>query len=425
MNSIQDLNLEKEILPLFNFTLNDFSKKALLHILNNPLSSKSEIIERQNVLNGFLENNNILNDYSYSPLYLKEVHNFLTHFSYDKKRENSLKYRILISKKEKYQRQSKLIQLVLFFYRIHSYYFKRINTTHFSMDYKKKLQNLNDFFIGFNLDHYEFLIREQKIKDKHFKEISEIISKLKESVQISEFWEEFFLFEAYLSISIGVFKHNYNFPKIGTSQLSLSSFYHPALKNPIENSFDSNSNVILLTGPNMSGKSTLLKAISLCNYLGHVGFAIPALKAEIPLFHNFAIHINHRDNLLNGYSHFMTEVKNLKNIALKAANNENCFAVFDELFNGTNAEDAFDIISTTLTGLTQFNKSIFFISSHLQQLKEIDEVSNKNVSSYYIDCVLKNQTPTFTYKLKKGWSDIKVGKILFEKEGLVDILKTK
>ncbi len=425
MNSIQDLNLEKEILPLFNFTLNDFSKKALLHILNNPLSSKSEIIERQNVLNGFLENNNILNDYSYSPLYLKEVHNFLTHFSYDKKRENSLKYRILISKKEKYQRQSKLIQLVLFFYRIHSYYFKRINTTHFSMDYKKKLQNLNDFFIGFNLDHYEFLIREQKIKDKHFKEISEIISKLKESVQISEFWEEFFLFEAYLSISIGVFKHNYNFPKIGTSQLSLSSFYHPALKNPIENSFDSNSNVILLTGPNMSGKSTLLKAISLCIYLGHVGFAIPALKAEIPLFHNFAIHINHRDNLLNGYSHFMTEVKNLKNIALKAANNENCFAVFDELFNGTNAEDAFDIISTTLTGLTQFNKSIFFISSHLQQLKEIDEVSNKNVSSYYIDCVLKNQTPTFTYKLKKGWSDIKVGKILFEKEGLVDILKTK
>ena len=425
MNSIQDLNLEKEILPLFNYTLNDFSKKTLLNILNNPLSTESEIIERQNILNGFLENNNILNDYSYSPLYLKEVHNFLTHFSYDKKRENSLKYRILVSKKEKYQRQSKLIQLVLFFHRIHSYYFKRINTKHFPKDYKKKLQNLNEFFISFNLNHYEFLIREQKINEKHFKEISEIISKLKENVQISEFWEEFFLFEAYLSISISVFKHQYNFPKIGTSQLSLSSFYHPALKNPIDNNFDSNSNVILLTGPNMSGKSTLLKAISLCVYLGHVGFAIPASKAEIPLFHNFAIHINHRDNLLNGYSHFMTEVKNLKNIALKAAKNENCFAVFDELFNGTNAEDAFDIISTTLKGLTQFNKSIFFISSHLQQLKEIDEVSNRNVSSFYIDCVLKNQTPTFTYKLKKGWSDIKVGKILFEKEGLADILKTK
>ena len=89
MNSIQDLNLEKEILPLFNFTLNDFSKKVLLNILNKPLSSKSEIIERQDILNGFLENNNILNNYSYSPLYLKEVHNFLTHFSYDKKRENS------------------------------------------------------------------------------------------------------------------------------------------------------------------------------------------------------------------------------------------------------------------------------------------------------------------------------------------------
>ena len=425
MQNIQDLNLEKEILPLFDFTLNNFSKGKLMDILNNPLSTKNEILLKQNILNGFIKNHSILGDYSYSPIYFKEVHNFLLYFSYDRKRENSLKNRILISKREKYQRQSKLIQLVLFFHKIHSFFFKRIETKYFPEEYKRSLAKMNDFFIQLKLDHFEYLIREQKIRNKHFNELSEIISKMKADKQNSFFWEELFLFEAYLSISIGLVKYNFNFPTIASKNLSLSNFYHPILNKPITNSFNLDKNIVLLTGPNMSGKSTLLKAASICVYLSHLGFAIPASKADIPIFHDFAIHINHRDNLLNGYSHFMTEVKNLKSVIQLSIKKDKCFAVFDEMFNGTNAEDALDIISTTIKGLKQFQNSLFFISTHLHQLKEVTEINTGEVSSFYIDCVLKNQTPAFTYKLKKGWSDIKVGKILFKKEGLEEILKTK
>lgn len=170
----------------------------------------------------------------------------------------------------------------------------------------------------------------------------------------------------------------------------------------------------------MSGKSTFLKAVGLCLYFGHLGIGIPASAGEIPFCNHFSIEINRRDDILKGYSHFMTEVMNLKNVVENASNGKQCFAIFDELFSGTNVEDAFEICKTTINGLSKYKNSYFIISTHIQELKN---VSNGQASNYYIDCVLKDGKPTFTYKLKKGWSDIKVGRILFDKEGLNQMLK--
>jgi DNA mismatch repair protein MutS len=115
----------------------------------------------------------------------------------------------------------------------------------------------------------------------------------------------------------------------------------------------------------------------------------------------------------------MTEVINLKNVVEKAKSGKQCFAVFDELFSGTNAEDAFEICKTTINGLTKFKDSYFFISTHIQELKT---ASNPQVSSYFIDCEIIDSKPMFNYKLNKGWSDIKVGQILFDKVGLNELL---
>ena len=93
--------------------------------------------------------------------------------------------------------------------------------------------------------------------------------------------------------------------------------------------------------------------------------------------------------------------------------------MFDVLFSGTSAEDAFEICKTTIDGLSKFEKSYFIISTHLQALKS---VSGDGIASYYIDCELVNNQPTFTYQLKEGWSEVKVGRILFEKEGLNRLL---
>ncbi|WP_431244264.1 MutS-related protein [Flavobacterium sp. P21] len=122
---------------------------------------------------------------------------------------------------------------------------------------------------------------------------------------------------------------------------------------------------------------------------------------------------------MNGYSHFMTEVINVKDVVLKVADGKRCFVVFDELFSGTNVEDALEICTRTINGVSLYSNSYFLISTHIQELKDM---TNETVSTYYLDCELIDNIPTFTYKLKKGWSDIKVGRILFEKEGLNKLL---
>ena len=315
-------------------------------------------------------------------------------------------------------KRGKFIQFVLFFHKLHSFYFVRLNTKSFPEAYKKELQNLNDFLSSFNLSQYELQIREQRFKVKHIIERAKLLSQKVNGGQFISFWKQFFLFEAYLSLSIGITKHGFVFPTFSETAFSLHHFYHPLLANPVKNSFTTSSNVILLTGPNMSGKSTFLKAVSLCVYLGHIGLGVPALKAEMPFYSTISVAINLNDDILSGYSHFMTEVINLKKVITEATNNEKCFAVFDELFRGTNIEDAVEISTTTIKGLTKFKNSIFFISTHLHQLKEIEEVKSNKIATYYLECNLKDNNPQFTYKLKEGWSDLKVGRILFEKEGL-------
>lgn len=420
MQNIQDLNIEKEILPIFDFTLNIYSKKKVLCILSTPLKSENDIVSRQDILKGFAANHNILKDYSYTISYFLEVYSFLKDSYIEDYSNSTFKYKYLTSKKEKAIYYSKFTQLILLFHRLESFYFTRLDLSAFPESYRKNIKDIIRFLASLNLNALEKSIRENKFNDVVIIGLTQKISELKSGVEIFDFWENLFLFEAYLSIYLGIHKHQFTFPKITGKGIKLDNFYHPLLSNPVTNNFESTHTVILLNGPNMSGKSTFLKAVSLCIYLGHTGVGIPASNAEIPFLSNFSIAINRRDDILNGYSHFMTEVMNLKTVVKHATNNIKCFAVFDELFSGTNVEDAFEICKTTIYGLTKFSNSIFFVSTHIQELKVIE---NDNVATYYIDCELINNKPTFTYELKKGWSEIRVGRVLFEKEGLNKLLK--
>ena len=424
MTNIKDLNLEDEIVPLFNYTYNDFSKEFLIHILTHPLSSKDEIINRQLVLKSFIANHNILSNYSYSRLDLLEVHAFLA-YSNKEVFTKGLKLKFFLSETIRHQTSRKYIQTILLFHRLNSYYFKRIETRLFPENYKSELQSLNEFFNSFNLNHYEKLIQDQKFKASHVIELATLIFQKAKQGEFEIFWKRFFSFEANLSLSIGITKQKLSFPTMSETSFSLHDFFHPLLKNPVKNSFSTNQNVILLTGPNMSGKSTFLKAVSLCIYLGHIGVGIPASKGEMPFFNSISVLINLNDNILSGYSHFMTEVLNLKSVVVQAAGKSKCFAVFDEIFRGTNIEDAVEISTTTIKGLSSFKNSIFFISTHLHQLKQLEEVISGKVDTLYLDCELKGKMPLFNYQLKKGWSDLKVGQILFESEGLNSMLSVR
>ncbi|WP_405246860.1 MutS-related protein [Cellulophaga sp. Asnod2-G02] len=419
MNNLKDFNIEKELLPLFDFSLNKFAREKIIEILETPLPSTIAIINRQNILKGFSANNMVLKDYSYTVLYLNEVHFFLNEEKIEDLSQKKLKYKLFASKHEKTKYIGKFNQLVLFFHRLQSKYFSRLDLEHFPQEYSSNIKLILQFLSNFELNKYEEIIREDRLKDKHVIALTEKISVLKKQKLVAPFWENLFLFEAYLSINSGLLKNNFTFPDFNIDRIKLLDFYHPLVHKPVKNDFETTSNVIVLNGPNMSGKSTFLKSVGLCLYFGHLGIGIPAASGEIPFCNHFSIEINKRDDMSNGYSHFMTEIMNLKNVLKNAADGQQCFAIFDELFSGTNVEDALEICTRTINGLSKYKNSFFFISTHLQNLKN---VSNAQISNYYIDCELIEDKPTFTYKLKKGWSDIKVGRILFDKEGLNDML---
>lgn len=417
MNNIQDLNIKEEVLPIFDYSLNSFTRKNILYLLETPLKNETAVLERQDILKGFGHNKEVLNNYSYTVLYLNEVHYFLSTF-----KEEDLNWKRFLffgPTADEILTHNKMHQLILFFHRLESTCFSRLQLIHFPKSYRKELNRILSFLSVFELKKYVHIIREKQLKSKHIKKLAAKITSLQAEEKIGRFWEDLFLFESYLSISQAISRRGFVFPILAEKNFVLNDFYHPLVEKPVKNSFAAFKNVIVLNGPNMSGKSTFLKSVSLCVYLGNLGFGIPASDAEIPFCTDFSIGINKRDDILNGYSHFMAEVVNLKDAVLKAADGKRCFVVFDELFSGTNVEDALEICTRTINGVGAYSNSYFLISTHIQELKDL---TNDTVSTYYLDCELIDNIPTFTYKLKKGWSDIKVGRILFEKEGLNKLL---
>ena len=423
MTNTNDLHIEEEILPLFDFTYNINSGKEILDILNKPLGSKSGILFRQHVLKGFIANREIFKEYSFSRFNLSDVYDFFETFSAGSFLGLHMRRKLMFSEKERHYKRGKLIILILLFNKIYSTYLSKMDTKHFPDEYVIEIDRINGFFIDFDLEHYESVFRaKKKIRISHIVELTKVITEKVTNGQAAAFWKRWYLFEAYLSISEGIIRHGFTFPAFDETTFSIEGLYHPLIKNPVRNDLTASRNVILLTGPNMSGKSTLLKAVSLCVYLGHTGLAVPAAKINMPFYASVSVAINLTDSIVSGYSHFMSEIVTLKNVVSEAIKNEKCFAVFDELFRGTNIEDALEISTTTIKGLTKFADSLFIISTHLHQLKEMEEIRNGKVATYFIECELKNNIPVFTYKLRTGWSDLKLGRILFEREGLNNLL---
>ncbi|MDN3656022.1 hypothetical protein QWZ08_10320 [Ferruginibacter paludis] len=422
MINTQDLHIEEDIRPLFDFTYNSYSGAEVKDILTKTLGSKEAIFRRQELLKGFIANREILSDYSYYRFNLAEIYEFLETIFVGSVSTRNMRLKFMFSDKEREKKRGKLILLVRLFYAINTDYLSKIDTGVFPATYAAELEELKKFFASFDLERYETAFNKNKFGTKHMVELMLIITQKIGNGEAAAFWKRWFLFEAYLSVSTGITTHGFVFPVFDDAQFSLAEFYHPVLKKPVKNDITARHNVILLTGPNMSGKSTLLKAVSICVYLAHAGLAVPAAKAAMPFFSTISVAINLTDSIVSGYSHFMSEIITLKNVLLEAKNDSKCFAVFDELFRGTNIEDALEISTATIKGLTHFPNSLFFISTHLHQLKDMEEIKTNKINTCYIECNLADNIPAFTYKLKEGWSDLKLGRILFEKEGLNRLL---
>lgn len=205
--------------------------------------------------------------------------------------------------------------------------------------------------------------------------------------------------------------------------ITLTGLYHPAIVKARKNDIliDQHNNLTFLSGSNMAGKSSLLKSIGLAVYLAHIGFPVPAGSMRTIVFNGLITTINLADNIKNGLSHYYSEVMRVKKVASLLVAQDRMFVILDELFKGTNAKDAFDASLLVLNGFSAIPNSIFIVSSHITELAT--ELTAKNIGFRYLEHVMVNGDPKFTYTLKEGIARDGIGMYFIEKEGILGLLK--
>ncbi|RCR71142.1 hypothetical protein DUE52_02515 [Larkinella punicea] len=124
----------------------------------------------------------------------------------------------------------------------------------------------------------------------------------------------------------------------------------------------------LVTGGNMSGKTTFLKACGIVVYLAHLGLAVPAQSLRISFFDGLFTSIHLSDNLELGHSHFYSELMGIKSVADAIADHQTVFLIADELFRGTNPEDALACSRQVIDAFIRQRGSLFLVSSHLPEI---------------------------------------------------------
>ena len=193
--------------------------------------------------------------------------------------------------------------------------------------------------------------------------------------------------------------NSYCLPEINTINKSISAqnIYHPLIPDCVPNSISTNNKSILLTGSNMSGKTTFIRTIGLN--------AISALTINTCFADHFklpktriysAIRIS--DDLMNDKSYYFEEVITIKNMLENSQNDEFNLFLLDEIFKGTNTTERISAGKALLSNLNKGNNKVF-VSTHDIELADL--LSNE-YELYHFSEQVDSKTVDFDYKLKVG-----------------------
>lgn len=170
--------------------------------------------------------------------------------------------------------------------------------------------------------------------------------------------------------------------------------------------FQKNKNMIILTGPNMSGKSTYMKQIALIIIMAHIGCYVPADYAKISLTDRVFTRIGASDDLLTGQSTFMLEMSEVANIVNSAT--KKSFIILDEIGRGTSTFDGISI-ATAITEYIHNNigsKTIF--ATHYHELTQLEE-RLENSENFRIEVKETGDEIIFSREIVKGGADKSYG----------------
>lgn len=233
--------------------------------------------------------------------------------------------------------------------------------------------------------------------------------------------------DAWYSMAMAVRKFDYSFPEFlisETPRLDVEGLYHPLVKNPVAYDVHLNeaSNFLFLTGANMAGKSTFIKAIGVAAFLAHLGMAVPAKNMQLTFFEGLLSNIQVQDNIFLGESYFYNEVQRVKKTILKINDGRRWLILIDELFKGTNFQDAKICSSIVIKGMINMKGSLFVLSTHLYEIAE-ELKQYPNISFKYFETTVENEVPKYSYQLKDGVSNDRLGFLILKREKVLDLLQ--
>ena len=246
-----------------------------------------------------------------------------------------------------------------------------------------------------------------------FKDLRKYISQFTSQIQATS--DAISELDYFLDLAFVASENNYTRPTFnGEKKIHIVDARHPIIEKAapdkvfVSNDYemDNSTEVLIITGPNMGGKSTYMKEFGLLVIMAQIGCFVSAAECNIPVFDSLYTRIGASDNLIKGQSTFMTEMSEVAQ-ALDSATSDSLF-LFDEIGRGTATFDGMAIAQSIIEHIVKHVHAKTFFSTHYH---EITTLSEKISAVRNIHCEVSEDDGkvTFLYKMKEGSMDRSYG----------------
>ena len=162
---------------------------------------------------------------------------------------------------------------------------------------------------------------------------------------------------------------------------------------------EKDENILLITGPNMSGKSTYMRQLALIVILAQIGSFVPASSASLPIFDKIFTRIGASDDLAGGKSTFMVEMIEAKNALVEST--ANSLLIFDEIGRGTSTYDGIALAQSILEYINNTIKCKTLFSTHYHELTKLENIT-EGIKNIHVSAKEDHGKLIFLYKINEG-----------------------
>lgn len=219
----------------------------------------------------------------------------------------------------------------------------------------------------------------------------------------------------FLALSVASEKYELTRPTLTKSHtVNIVNSKHPVVERVLEDTsfipndivMDDQTDILLITGPNMSGKSTYMRQLAITAILAQIGSFVPAEQATLPVFDQLFTRIGATDDLISGQSTFMVEMLDA-NHAIKHAT-ASSLILFDEIGRGTSTYDGMAIAQAIIEYIHENIHAKTMFSTHYHELTELETHLSK-LKNVHVSAKEEDGQIIFHHKVKPGRADKSYG----------------